>query len=115
MSSIFTKIINHEIPSTIEYQDAEFIVIRDINPHAPIHVLVIPKKEYRTLEEVDIADEHFHSKILLVARTVAKQLGISENYKLIMNVGNQMQVVPHIHLHLMGGWDNVAMEKERNE
>ncbi len=114
MPSIFTKIINREIPSTIEYEDDEFIVIRDIHPHAPVHVLVIPKKEYTTLEEVDKADEHFHSKILLIARKVAKQLGISENYKLVMNVGEKMQIVPHIHLHLMGGWDQSAMEKERN-
>lgn len=114
MPSIFTKIINREIPSTIEYEDDEFIVIRDINPHAPVHVLVIPKHEYKTLEEVDVADEHFHSKILLVARTVAKKMGISENYKLVMNVGDKMQVVPHIHMHVMGGWDSKTMEKEKN-
>lgn len=114
MSSIFTKIINREIPSTIEYEDDEFIVFRDIHPHAPVHVLVVPKHEYKTLEEVAMSDKDFHAKILLVARTVAKKLGIAENYKLMMNVGDQMQLVPHIHMHLMGGWDTSAMEKEKN-
>ncbi len=115
MPSIFTKIINRELPSTIEYEDDEFIVFRDIHPHAPVHVLVVPKHEYKTLEEVSLADEHFHSRLLLTARKVAKKLGIGENYKLIMNVGDQMQIVPHIHLHLMGGWDAKTMEKEKNE
>lgn len=114
MATIFTKIINREIPSTIEYEDDEFIVIRDIHPHAPVHVLVIPKKEYKTLEEVSLEDTDFHAKILTIARTVAKKLGIGENYKLVMNVGDKMQIVPHIHLHVMGGWDHDAMEKEKN-
>lgn len=105
MSSIFTKIIQREIPSTIEYEDEEFIVIRDISPKAPVHVLVIPKKEITTLEEVSLEDAGFHSRLLLTARKVARKLGIEHNYKLVMNVGPQMQIVHHIHLHLLGGWE----------
>jgi histidine triad (HIT) family protein len=104
MPSLFTKIINREIPSTIEYEDDEFIVFRDIHPQAPVHVLLVPKKEYQTLEEADIQDIAFHGRLLVTARKVAKQLGIDGNYKLLMNVGPQMQLVPHVHLHILGGW-----------
>lgn len=104
MSSLFTKIINREIPATIEYEDDEFIAFRDIHPRAPIHVLLVPKKEYQTLEEVDIQDAEFHGRLLLTARQVAKKLGIEGNYKLMMNVGPKMQIVPHVHLHILGGW-----------
>lgn len=102
--SIFTKVINRELPSTIQYEDDEFIVINDIHPKAPVHVLIIPKKAYQTLEEVEIDDDAFYVKLLKLARRMAKQLNIAENYKLFMNVGNLVQDVPHLHLHLMGGW-----------
>lgn len=114
MPSIFTKIINREIPATIEYEDDEFIAIRDIHPQAPVHVLVIPKHEYQTLEEVALRDEGFHARLLLTARKVAQKIGVAQNYRLVMNVGAGMQAVPHIHIHLMGGWDKQAMEKEKN-
>ncbi len=103
-TSIFTKIINREIPAEIVHEDEEFIAIRDIKPQAPIHILLIPKKEYQTLEEVDASDAEFHGRILQLAREIAKKEGISENYRLLMNVGKQLQDVPHIHLHIMGGW-----------
>jgi histidine triad (HIT) family protein len=106
--SIFTKIINREIPATIEYEDDDFIAIKDINPKAPVHILIIPKHPYRTLEEVAISDQQFHAKLLLVARTVAQKVGIAKNYKLFMNVGEGVQEVHHVHLHLTGGWANPA-------
>ena len=102
--SIFTKIIQREIPATIQYEDDAFIAIDDINPKAPVHVLIIPKKPYQTLEAVDLSDTDFHAQILLVARKVAKKMNIAENYKLFMNVGERVQEVHHIHLHLTGGW-----------
>ena len=102
--SIFTKIIQREIPATIRYEDDAFIAIDDINPKAPVHVLIIPKKPYQTLEAVDLSDTDFHAQILLVARKVAKKMNIAENYKLFMNVGERVQEVHHIHLHLTGGW-----------
>ena len=103
--SIFTKIINRELPSTIQYEDDEFIVINDIYPKAPIHVLIIPKKAYQTLEEVEINNDAFYAKLLKLARQMAKKFNITDNYKLFMNVGNKVQDVPHLHLHLMGGWE----------
>jgi histidine triad (HIT) family protein len=103
--TLFTKIINREIPAKIEYEDDQFIVFRDISPRAPIHVLIVPKEPYVTLEKVPQEKGDFHAQLLLTARKVAKILGIQANYKLFMNVGEGIQAVPHLHLHLMGGWD----------
>ncbi|MBP7774695.1 HIT domain-containing protein [Candidatus Woesebacteria bacterium] len=103
-ASIFTKIINREIPATIRYEDDEFIAIDDIHPKAPVHVLLIPKEPFETLEHVEMSDGHFHKILLQTARRVAQLVGIGKNYKLIMNVGKDMQMVPHIHLHILGGW-----------
>jgi len=104
--SIFSKIIKKEIPAKIRYEDDDFIVIDDINPIAPVHVLIITKKAYQTLEDIDLSDIDMHAKILLTARKVAKLLDIEKNYKLFMNVGKKVQQVHHVHLHLYGGWDN---------
>lgn len=106
--SIFTKIINRELPSTIQYEDDEFIAFNDIHPAAPVHVLVVPKKPYETLEKVDPSDSAFHAKLLFTARKVAQKMGIADNYKLVMNVGKGVQVVHHIHLHVMGGWKDAT-------
>lgn len=102
--SIFSKIIKRELPSTIQHEDDEFIVINDIYPKAPVHVLIIPKKAYKTLEEVELDNDIFYVKLLKLARQMAKKLDIADNYKLFMNVGDKVQDVPHVHLHLMGGW-----------
>lgn len=102
--SIFTKIIKREIPSTVRFEDDDFIVINDLYPKAPIHVLIIPKKPYESLEAVQLDDDLFYAKLLKTARQVAKDLGIADNYKLFMNVGKQVQDVHHLHLHLMGGY-----------
>lgn len=110
--SIFTKIINREIPSTIQYEDDDFIAINDIHPMAPVHVLLIPKREEATLEEIEMDDVEFHQKLLLTARKVAQKLGIQDNYKLIMNVGKQVQQVYHIHLHIMGGWEQTKQTED---
>jgi len=114
--SIFTKIINREIPATIQYEDEDFIAINDISPKAPVHVLIIPKKQYETLEQVDLEDEAFHAQLLNTVRKVAKKLNISENYKVFLNVGKKVQQVHHIHVHLTGGWDQAAsIEKIEEE
>ena len=113
--SVFTKIIKRELPATIFYEDAEFIVIDNINHVAPVHFLVIPKKPYRSLEEVALTDDHFHAKIVQIARQVAKQLGIEKSYKLFMNVGEQVQAVHHLHLHVTGGWDQSATREELDQ
>lgn len=106
--SLFTKIINRELPSTIRYEDDEFIAINDIHPAAPVHVLVIPKHPYETLEHINDQDAEFHAKLLQTVRRVAKEVGIADNYKILLNVGKQVQQVPHVHVHLMGGWSKTT-------
>lgn len=103
-TSIFTKIIKRELPAKIRYEDEEFIAFDDIHPAAPIHVLLIPKHAYPSLEAVSLTDPGFHARLLLTARRVASFLGIAENYKLFMNVGARVQAVHHLHLHITGGW-----------
>jgi histidine triad (HIT) family protein len=81
-TSIFTKIINREIPATIHYEDDDFIAFDDISHKAPVHILVVPKKAYMSLEKVDFEDDQFHSQLLKTARQVAKKMGIADNYKI---------------------------------
>jgi histidine triad (HIT) family protein len=108
--SVFTKIINRELPATIQYEDDEFIVIDNIKPVAPIHFLVIIKEPYPTLEDIDIENVELLGRMIQVARKVAKKLGIAHSYKLYMNVGVQM--VRHVHLHVTGGWPKDVTKAE---
>ena len=110
--SIFSKIIAREIPSNIVFEDDQFIVIHDIHPIAPVHVLIITKEPYESLEHIDISNTEIHANLLLTARKMAKQLGIADNYKIMMNVGKKVQFVHHIHLHLLGGWDKNKSTEE---
>lgn len=103
--TVFTKIINREVPADIVYEDDDFIAFRDIKPITPVHVLVVPKKPYKSLEHVDIENNEFYAGLLKTARKVAKIEGVQENYKLHLNSGEQVQAVHHIHLHVIGGWD----------
>jgi histidine triad (HIT) family protein len=102
--TIFEKIRDRQAPAEFVYEDDEVMVIHDLHPVAPVHVLIIPKKHFYTLEDLSLEDE-LPAKMIKVARQVAKTLDISDNYKLFMNVGHKVQVVPHIHLHLIGGWE----------
>lgn len=109
--TVFTKIIKRELPSVIRYENDTFIAFDDINAQAPVHVLVVPKKQVETLEAVQTSDESFHAQLLLVARKVADLMGIGDNYRLVMNVGRQVQAVPHLHVHVMGGWKDLDKAK----
>lgn len=109
--SIFTKIINREVPANIRYEDDEFIAFDDIHPQAPVHVLVVPKKPLETLEAVPMDDVDFHAKLLQTTRKVAGLIGIGNNYRVAINVGKGVQAVHHIHLHVMGGWKDLEQAK----
>lgn len=101
MSSIFTKIINKEIPAKIEHEDELCIVIHDIHPKAPVHLLIVPKKEIATIMDAQDEDQELLGHLLLVARNMGKKLEL-EGYKLQFNVGSRGgQEIFHIHLHLM--------------
>lgn len=105
MECIFCKIASHEIPSDMVYEDDEIIAFHDINPLAPVHILVIPKKHYSSMNDISEVDEALMGKMLVIARNVAKDLQIDENgYKLLIRVGRDGgQEVDHLHLHLIGG------------
>lgn len=102
MSSIFTKIILREIPSDIVYEQDNIIVIKDINPKAKIHLLIIPKKEIPTINDIEESDRELISEMFFVAKKVANNLWISEWYQLHFNVwALWWQEIMHLHLHLM--------------
>lgn len=105
MATIFTKIIQRELPADIVYEDDEILGFRDINGQAPTHVLFIPKKPIATLNDATPADAELLGKLLLAAARYAKQEGIAEKgYRCVINCNSDGgQTVFHIHLHLLGG------------
>ncbi|MCE9531581.1 MAG: histidine triad nucleotide-binding protein [Planctomycetes bacterium] len=104
--NLFLKIINKQIPAKIAYEDDLCLAFHDINPQAPVHVLIIPKKVIRTHEDIADADRDVLGHLHLVAAKLAKQLGLEEGYRLIVNCKEQAgQTVPHLHMHLLGGRD----------
>tara|TARA_B100000579_G_scaffold422122_1_gene423749 strand:- start:2149 stop:2493 length:345 start_codon:yes stop_codon:yes gene_type:complete len=103
--TIFEKIILREIPAKIHHEDDDLIVIDDINPVAPIHLLIIPKKKIETLNDLNDKDDKLIGKIFKVAKMMAIKLGIDKSgYRTIFNCNEDGgQTVYHIHLHLIGG------------
>lgn len=100
--TLFTKIIDREIPAEIIYEQDDIIVIKDINPKAKTHLLIIAKKEIPTINDLEIEDKELISNMFFVAKNIAKDLGIEEWYKLQFNVWEKWwQEVMHIHLHLL--------------
>jgi GTP cyclohydrolase I len=105
MTCLFCKIAQGEIQSTVVFQDDDIIAFRDINPRAPTHVLVIPKRHIATINDTNDADEHLLGSMILRAKKIAQAEGISEaGYRLLFNINSGGgQEVYHIHLHLLGG------------
>lgn len=105
MPTIFSKIINKEIPSTMVYQDDLVTAFRDIHPQAPVHILIVPNKEIPTVNDLTEEDERIAGRMLLVAKKLAEQEGIAANgYRLLINCNEHGgQEVYHLHMHLMGG------------
>ncbi|MDA9556018.1 HIT domain-containing protein [Vibrio sp.] len=103
--TIFSKIIRREIPSEILYQDDLVTAIKDINPRAPSHILIIPNKLIPTVNDVTEEDELALGRLFTVAKKLAKEAGIADNgYRLIVNCNDYGgQEVYHIHMHLVGG------------
>ena len=105
MSTIFLKIINKEIPAEIVYEDDELLAFNDINPQAPVHILIIPKKEIKTLNDIESEDKEIMGKMMLLAKDLAKENNIDKSgYRTVFNCNDDGgQTVFHIHLHLIGG------------
>ena len=102
---LFCKIINGEIPSEKVYEDEEILAFKDINPVAPVHILVIPKKHISSLNEIEPEDQMLIGKIFTVIKKIAKEQGFAENgYRVIANCGEDGgQEVKHLHFHILGG------------
>lgn len=105
MSTIFARIISGELPASIVYQDDLVTAFRDIDPAAPVHILIVPNKVIPTVNDLTPDDERMAGRMLLAARTIAEQEGIAESgYRLIINCNRDGgQEVYHLHMHLLGG------------
>ena len=103
--TLFEKIVAREIPATIVYEDDLVLAFRDINPQAPTHVLIVPKKPIPRTSEAKPEDQQVLGHLLLKAAQVAEQLGITQSgFRLVFNNGPDAgEAVPHLHLHILGG------------
>jgi histidine triad (HIT) family protein len=102
--TLFERIIAKEIPAKIEYDDEACIVIHDIDPQAPVHCLVIPKKVIPRLAEAKDADSALLGHLLLTAQKVAEKLDLQQGFRVVINNGaDGGETVPHLHVHLLGG------------
>ena len=102
--SIFTKIISREIPGTFEHEDDQCVAIHDINPQAPIHILIIPKKQIIRTSLAEDEDQAVLGHLLLTARDVAKKLNLDDGFRIVINNGKLGgEAVPHLHVHLLSG------------
>jgi len=102
---IFCKLAAGEIPSDQVHTDADFVAFRDLNPQAPVHVLVIPRRHIASLDDLTEADADLVGRLHVTAVGVARELGIAgTGYRLVTNCGDDgCQSVPHLHIHLLGG------------
>ncbi len=105
MGSVFTQIINRELEADIVYEDEKCIVFKDINPQAPVHVLIVPKKEIPSIADVEPEDEELLGHLLVTARKVAELLGVADKgFRLVVNTNRDAgQSVYHLHIHLLAG------------
>jgi histidine triad (HIT) family protein len=104
MSTIFTKIIAREIPAKIVYEDELCLAFHDVNPQAPTHVLLIPKKEMPRLIDAKAEDQALLGHLMITANKIARQLGVGDAFRLIVNNGADAgQSVFHLHLHILAG------------
>jgi histidine triad (HIT) family protein len=102
MPTLFTKILNREIPADIVYEDEHVFAFRDIDPKAPTHILIVPRTEITGLAELPETGDHTY--ILNAAKKIAEQEGLTSGYRLVINQGEEAgQSVPHLHAHLLGG------------
>jgi histidine triad (HIT) family protein len=103
---IFCKIVNGEIPTTLLYKNEDLVVFRDINPHAPVHILIVSTRHIRSVNDLTEEDSKIVSDMIMAGKMMAEKEGISQSgYKLLFNVEKGGgQVIFHLHMHLIGGW-----------
>lgn len=104
MSTIFAKILKGELPADKVFEDEKVLVIKDIHPVAPVHLLIIPKKEFKDLQAVSEEDLPLITHVVKTAQMLAEKFAITDGYRLITNNGSMAgQVIFHLHFHLIGG------------
>lgn len=104
MDCIFCKIANSEIPSTKVYEDDTVVAFNDLEPQAPVHILIIPKSHISSADEINETNSAVVAHIFEVAAKIAKEKGLSKGYRIVNNCGDEGgQTVKHLHFHLMGG------------
>jgi histidine triad (HIT) family protein len=105
--TIFEKIIAREIPARIVHETDEFLAFHDVNPQAPVHVLIVPKRVIPRLAAANNSDAELLGRMLVATREVAQKLGVADSgYRLVINSGPDAgETVPHLHMHLLGGRD----------
>jgi len=102
--TIFSKIINREIPANIVYEDDHCLAFKDINPQAPMHILIIPKNPIATLADAEVSHQQLLGHLLLKAGEIAKEEGYGDAFRLVVNNGEKVgQTVFHLHVHILGG------------
>lgn len=101
---LFCKIVKKEIPSGIVFENDKLLAFEDINPQAPTHILIIPKEHFASLKEIPEEKKDILAELLLAARQIAGEKGLSRGYRIVLNTGKESgQAVFHIHFHLLGG------------
>jgi histidine triad (HIT) family protein len=102
--TLFERICDRELPGDIVWEDDLVVAFRDINPQAPVHVLVVPRKPIPRLSDAKPEDQELLGHVLLAAAKVAEVLGLKNGYRLVLNTGRDAgEAVPHLHFHLIGG------------
>lgn len=103
---LFCNIVNRKAPATFLYEDDDLVVFKDIHPAAPVHLLIVPKKHIRSMNDIAQEDSFVLSRLFMVAKQMAKEHNVDQSgYKLLFNVekGGGQEIF-HVHLHLIGGW-----------
>ncbi len=105
MTCIFCQIVSHQLPAEIAYEDSDLMVFKDINPSAPIHLLIVPKRHFDSLNALEEKDSGIMAKMIMMGKKMAEQQNTQNGYRLSINTGREAgQVIFHMHMHLMGGW-----------
>lgn len=100
---IFCKLANHDIPTNVVYEDDEMFCFHDVEPQAPVHVLLIPKKHIECIDDLKEEDAELIANMMLKIKDIAKMLGLENGYRVVSNNGDDaFQTVKHLHLHILG-------------
>lgn len=104
MDCLFCNIVKGQIPSEKVYEDNDVYAFKDVNPEAPVHILIIPKRHIKSVDELEETDKELVGRIFLVAKKLAKENKLENGYRLVSNIGEEGgQSVKHLHFHLLGG------------